>query len=123
MNVKRFSIWRRGRNWSARRSSRRCEKGQLFFAIVYQGYGNGVDIGWIKQLGRFATGGVTPDLTLFFDIDAKKGLGRISRPKDRIERRSILYHNRVRTGYRTLARQEPRRIKLVKVDGGKEEIQ
>lgn len=90
--------------------------------IAYQGYGNGVDIAWIKQLGRFATGGVTPDLTLFFDIDAKKGLGRISRPKDRIERRSVLYHNRVRAGYRTLARQEPKRIKLIKVDGSKEEI-
>jgi len=90
--------------------------------IVYQGYGNGVDIGWIKQLGRFATGGVTPDLTLFFDIDAKKGLGRISRPKDRIERRSVLYHNRVRAGYRALARREPKRIKLIKVNGGKEEI-
>ena len=90
--------------------------------VAYQGYGNGVDIGWIKELGRFTTGGVTPDLTFFFDIDAKKGLGRIRRPKDRIERRSILYHNRVRTGYRTLARQEPRRIKLIKVDGGKDEI-
>ena len=33
--------------------------------LAYQGYGNGVDIGWIKKLGRFATGGVTPDLTLF----------------------------------------------------------
>ncbi len=90
--------------------------------IAYQGYGNGVDIGWIKQLGRFATGGVTPDLTLFFDIDAKKGLGRINRPKDRIERRSVLYHNRVRAGYRALARQESKRIKLVKVNGSKEEI-
>ena len=90
--------------------------------IAYQGYGNGVDIAWIKQLGRFATGGVTPDLTLFFDIDAKKGLGRISRPKDRIERRSVLYHNRVRAGYRALARQEPKRIKLVKVNGSKDEI-
>ncbi len=90
--------------------------------IAYQGYGNGVDIGWIKQLGRFSTGGVTPDLTLFFDIDAKKGLGRINRPKDRIERRSVLYHNRVRAGYRTLGRQEPGRIKLIKVNGSKEEI-
>ncbi|HCI44928.1 MAG TPA: dTMP kinase [Candidatus Omnitrophica bacterium] len=90
--------------------------------VAYQGYGNGVDIGWIKELGRFTTGGVTPDLTFFFDIDAKKGLGRIRRPKDRIERRSILYHDRVRTGYRTLARQEPGRIKLIKVDGNKEEI-
>jgi len=90
--------------------------------IAYQGYGNGVNIGWIKQIGRFATGGVTPDLTIFFDIDAKKGLGRISRPKDRIERRSVLYHNRVRAGYRTLAWQEPKRIKLVKVNGNKEAI-
>ncbi|MBI5415474.1 MAG: dTMP kinase [Candidatus Omnitrophica bacterium] len=90
--------------------------------IAYQGYGNGVDIGWIRRLGRFATGGVTPDLTFVFDIEAGKGLRRINRAKDRIERRSILYHNRVRRGYQALARREPGRIKLVKVNGGKEEI-
>lgn len=90
--------------------------------LAYQGYGSGVDIGWIRKLGRFATGDLAPDLTFFFDIDAKEGLGRIHRPKDRIERRSILYHSRVRRGYQALARREPGRIKLIKVDGGKEEI-
>lgn len=90
--------------------------------IAYQGYGNGVDIAWIHQLGQFATTGVSPDLTFFFDIDAKEGLGRINRSKDRIEQRSIMYHNRVRRGYQTLAAQQPTRIKLIKVDGSKEEI-
>ena len=37
--------------------------------LVYQGYGNGVDRKVIKEIGRFATKGVTPDLTLLFDIE------------------------------------------------------
>lgn len=91
--------------------------------IAYQGYGNGVDIPWIKRLGKFATDGVAPDLTFFFDIDAQKGLGRINRPKDRIERRAAAYHNRVRQGYLAIARQEPGRVKLIEADQSKEEIQ
>ena len=61
-------------------------------------------------------------MTLFFDIAAKDGLRRIQRVKDRIERRTIAYHNRVRQGYLRLARQEPQRIKVVRVDKNKEEI-
>ena len=91
--------------------------------IVYQGYGNGVDIDFIKKVGAFATRGIKPDLTFVFDIDAKKGLSRIKRPKDRIERRALAYHRRVRNGYLQLARQEPRRIKRIVVNKSKEEIQ
>ena len=49
--------------------------------IAYQGYGNGVDIGWIKQLGRFATGGVTPDLTLFLTSTRRKAWDGSAAPK------------------------------------------
>lgn len=90
--------------------------------IAYQGYGNGISIDFIKRVGNFATQDIKPDLTFFFDIDAQKGLSRIKREKDRIERRAIDYHNRVRRGYRELARMDPRRIKLIEVDGGKEKI-
>ncbi|OGX34276.1 MAG: dTMP kinase [Omnitrophica WOR_2 bacterium RIFCSPHIGHO2_01_FULL_48_9] len=90
--------------------------------IVYQGYGNGVDIDFIKKLGRFATQGVQPDLTLLFDIETKKGLSRKGKIKDRIELRPLAYHNRVRQGYLELAKAEPRRIKVIKVDRSKEEI-
>lgn len=90
--------------------------------VAYQGYGNGVNVDLIQTIGRFATQGIKPDLTLFFDIDVRKGLSRIRRKKDRIERRAVGYHDRVRRGYLKLARKEPRRIKVVKVDGKREDI-
>ena len=90
--------------------------------VVYQGYGNGVDLKAIQSIGRFATQGIMPDLTLLFDIDTRKGLSRKGKVKDRIESRSIPYHNRVRRGYQRLAQQDPWRIKLIKVNAGKEEI-
>ncbi len=90
--------------------------------VAYQGYGNGVDVTTIKKIGQFATQGIRPDITFFFDIDAKKGLSRISRKKDRIERRAIPYHSRVRRGYIKIARQEPGRVKLIDGSKSKEEI-
>ena len=90
--------------------------------VVYQGYGCGVDLDLIQTLGRFATRRIKPDLTFLFDIEVKKGLSRIKRKKDRIEKRSLAYHNRVRQGYRALARQEPRRIVLIQGHKNREEI-
>jgi len=90
--------------------------------VVYQGFGNGIDIGMIKKIGKFATQGVKPDLTFIFDIETRTGLSRIKRAKDRIERRAVVYHNRVRKGYRRLAGLEPKRIKLIRVNKSKEEI-
>jgi dTMP kinase len=90
--------------------------------VAYQGYGNGVDLAAIHTIGRFATQGIQPDITFFFDIDAKKGLSRINRKKDRIERRAIGYHNKVRRGYAEIACKEPWRVKLIDASQSKEEI-
>ena len=90
--------------------------------IAYQGYGNGINIKLIEQLGVFATKGLTPDLTILFDIKPEEGLGRAGKKKDRIESRSLEYHNRVRNGYLELSKQYPARIKVIKVDANVEEI-
>jgi len=90
--------------------------------IAYQGYGNGIDIKTIEQLGRFATKEIAPDLTVLFDIQPEKGLSRAGAKKDRIESRSLEYHNRVRNGYLDLSKKYPARIKVIKVDAAKEEI-
>jgi dTMP kinase len=90
--------------------------------IAYQGYGNGIDIKTIEQIGLFATKGIAPDLTILFDIQPEKGLSRAGDKKDRIESRSLDYHNRVRNGYLELAKLYPSRIKTIKVDAAKEEI-
>lgn len=90
--------------------------------IAYQGHGNGIDIKTIEQLGLFATKGFVPNLTVLFDIQPEKGLGRTGQKKDRIESRSLEYHKRVRNGYLDLSKQYPARIKVITVDAGVEEI-
>jgi dTMP kinase len=90
--------------------------------LAYQGYGNGVDVQTIEQLGLFATKGIIPDLTVLFDIQPEKGLGRAGEKKDRIESRSLEYHKRVRNGYLDLGKLYPSRIKVIKVDASVEEI-
>ncbi len=90
--------------------------------MAYQGYGNGVDVDAIKRIGDFATQGIKPGLTLLFDIETEKGLSRTNAVKDRIELRSLEYHRRVRKGYLALAKKEPRRIRVIKVDKGQLEI-
>jgi len=90
--------------------------------LAYQGYGNGMDIDFIKKVGRFVTKDVQPDLTLIFDIEAQKGLARLNRVKDRIEQRAIAYHKRVRKGYCELAKKEPKRVKIIKVNRTIEDV-
>lgn len=87
--------------------------------IAYQGFGLGVDIKLIKSMGNFATQGIKPDLTIFLDLPVKSGLKYRHNCKDRIEQRSVGYHEKVRKGYLALAKEEPRRIKIVKVTENK----
>ena len=91
--------------------------------VVYQGYAGGLDVKLIKNIGRLVTGGISPDLTFLLDIDVKHGLRRAGKTKDRMERKSILYHKKVRKGYLAIARGEPRRMKVFSAVGDIEETQ
>ena len=90
---------------------------------AYQGYGRGLDIEMIKSLNKTASCGVVPDLTIILDIDAEKGLKKaVSVSKDfkkgvadRLEKESMGFHKKVRAGFLKLAKEEPLRIKVVKV--------
>ncbi|MCX5694107.1 MAG: dTMP kinase [Candidatus Omnitrophica bacterium] len=83
--------------------------------VAYQGFGLGVDIKLIKIMGDFATQGIQPDLTIFLDLPIEKGLECRNNCPDRIEQRSLSYHEKVRQGYLMLAKEEPCRIKVVEV--------
>ncbi|MFA5092866.1 MAG: dTMP kinase [Candidatus Omnitrophota bacterium] len=87
--------------------------------VAYQGYGLGVDIKLIKLIGNFATQGIAPDLTIFLDLPVKSGLKHRDNCKDRIEQRCVGYHEKVRKGYLAIAKSQPRRIKIVKVQKDK----
>jgi dTMP kinase len=81
---------------------------------AYQGFGLGMDMRIINSLGAFAARGIAPDLTVYIDLAPRQGLSARRREKDRIENRSLSYHQKVRRGYLALAKQEPKRIKVVK---------
>jgi dTMP kinase len=82
--------------------------------VAYQGYGRGLDIGMIEQINRAVVGDAVPDVTFLLDLEAKRGLDRISREdRDRLEGEDLAFHQRVREGYLKLAAQNPLRIKLI----------
>lgn len=83
--------------------------------VAYQGYGSGFDIETIHRMNDFATGGLVPDLTLLLDIDAETGLRRSADADhvNRMERKALEYHRRVREGFLAEARHHPERIVVV----------
>jgi len=90
--------------------------------VAYQGYAGGIDIKLLDELGKIAASGLKPDLSIFLDIDAVLGLKRAG-GKDRMEKKSLLFHSKVRNGYLALAKKHLGRIKLIKVKGAVEETQ
>lgn len=84
--------------------------------IAYQGYGGKVSLRLVNTLNNIATGGLKPDLTVLLDVDTITGLRRAKKKGvDRMEKKDIAYHKKVKAGYLKLAKSEPKRIKIVKV--------
>ena len=92
--------------------------------VAYQGYGRGISLKTISDLNRIVTQGLKPDLTICLDIGVQKGLQRagFNQSHDRLESEGIEFHRKVKQGYRSLARKEPRRIKVINVSGSPEKI-
>ncbi len=80
--------------------------------LAYQGYARGGDIEKINFLNNIATKGIEPDITFLFDIDIKTAQTRIGKDKDRLEKESSDFHNKVRNGYLDLAKKS-KRIKVI----------
>lgn len=83
--------------------------------LAYQGYGRGHDLAMLRTLTRMVTGGLSPDLTLLFDLPIDEGQRRKQvghADGDEINRLDLEkrdFRERVRQGYLTLAANEPQR--------------
>ena len=82
---------------------------------AYQGYGHGLNLTQLKQITKFATGGLKPDLTILLDIAPEDSLQRRLSSLDkggewnRLDAMALDFHKRVRDGYHALVAAEPRR--------------
>ena len=84
--------------------------------IVYQGYGQGADLGVMERLSDLSLGGFAPDLTVVLDIPVAEGLQRAGKRSgsNRYERMGTDFHETVRRGF--LARAEVDRKHYAVVD-------
>lgn len=71
----------------------------LLANVVYQGVAGGLAIDDLWAVGKCATGGLIPDLTIVLDIDPEIAFNRMQRGPDRLEKRGIDYFKRVRNGF------------------------
>jgi dTMP kinase len=95
---------------------------------AYQGAGRGFDEKVINQVIKLATDGLKPDLTLFFDIPIEKAILRTNSRtddetiKNRMDKETTEFYERVRRAYLKIAEKEPRRFCVIDASGSIEDV-
>ena len=95
-------------------------------SLAYQGYGRGLDLETLRAVTAFATQGLKPSLTLYFDIAAGEGLQRrflSGEAWNRMDAEALAFHRRVRAGYLELASREPERWEIINANRPINEVQ
>lgn len=96
-------------------------------SIAYQGAGRQIGEQAVAQMNDFATDGLLPELTIYFDVPAEVGLRRIQahRQADQVDRLDVeqtAFHDRVRAAYLRLQQAHPERIKLIDATQAPEQV-
>jgi dTMP kinase len=99
-------------------------------SFAYQGYGRKLSTGAVRALDRIICGPTQPDLTLLLDMPPRVALqrantreSRIKSKQRRFETAGLEFQERVRRGYLTIARRQPKRVKVVNANRSTQEVQ
>lgn len=92
-------------------------------SLAYQGVARGIGVSEVAEINQFATGNLSPDLTLYLDIEAHLGLERINQNKknrqfDRLDQETLAFHEKVRSAYLDIAKEQSDRV--VQIDASQE---
>ena len=93
--------------------------------FAYQGFARGLDLQWLREANKVATGGLTPDLTVVLDLPVSVGLARRrtdGEQQNRLDRETERFHRRVRRGFLALAAKEPGRMTIVNANRPAQEV-
>ncbi len=84
---------------------------------AYQGYAGGCSMALIDRLEEEIVGITRPDRTFVFDLDPNIGLARAKARghanEDRYERKGLVFHQKLRTGFQVIVEAEPLRCMLI----------
>ena len=88
-------------------------------SFAYQGAAGGLGVERLRDLHDFACGGFLPDRTLVLSLAEghERAKARDRDDVDRIGGRAADFHQRVELAFRTLAAEEPGRVRLIDASG------
>jgi len=95
----------------------------LLANVAYQAYGGGLDVAALWEVGRVATAGLMPDLTIVLDVPPEIAAARMARPLDRMEKQGAAFHARVREGFLAEAARAPEKIVVLSAAGSIDDVQ
>lgn len=93
--------------------------------IAYQGGARGLTVKTVSELCDFASNHLTPDLTLYLDLDPEIGFARNQKAgfaKDRIESEAMQFHRNIRKSFKQIAKKEPKRFIIIDASKTPEEV-
>ncbi len=91
--------------------------------VVYQGYAGGMRPEDLWAVGRVATGGIEPDLTVVFDVPLEVAAARRSPDPDRMEGRDAEFHRAVKRGFLIEAGTKPGKYLIIDATPEPEAVQ
>lgn len=95
-------------------------------SLAYQGGARNLGIDRVYELNQFATEGVLPDITVFFDLKPEVGLARIeanaNREVNRLDVEKMGFHERVYSAFMELAKRYPERYLIIDASKKPEEV-
>ncbi len=91
--------------------------------FAYQAGARGLSSELVQAANGIGDCGVTPDVTLVFDLSPEEALCRAtSEGTDRLEGEGMAFQRRVREGYQQLAQKEPDRVRVIDAVGSIEVV-
>jgi dTMP kinase len=85
----------------------------LLANVVYQGHAGGLDVDELWRIGRTATAGIEPNLTIVLDMSPDAARARMTRPLDRMELEGAEFQRRLRQGFLAEAGRRPEQIVVI----------
>lgn len=94
-------------------------------SYAYQGYGRQLNLSFISSLENLVHSDLQPDLTLILDVPVNIAMGRVYNRGnlDRFEQEDVAFFNRVRAGYKEIAKNNIDRCREIDASKDLAEVQ
>ena len=94
-------------------------------SYAYQGYGRQLNLSFISSLENLVHPDLQPDLTLILDVPVNIAMGRVHNRGnlDRFEQEDVAFFNRVRAGYKEIAKNNIDRCREIDASKDLAEVQ